>query len=147
MDLRDVFTASAIILVGVIAAGSWIGFLNASYGTTAGSSFNATIANVQTTLGGNLSSVSISSGNNTVPPSGAGLGAGTTTQQQGLITRSLSTLQQAGAFFSLIPSVISDGARIVGIPDTYATIAAWVFIFALAVTIGLMLLQIARGSF
>lgn len=139
MDLRNVFTGSAIALVAVIACMSWIASLNQSYGTDAGTTFNNTLSSVQTTLGDNLQTVSIETGTNTQ----AQPGPAETTQQAGLISRSISTFQQVTSFFTIIPNLLQDAASILGIPQPYAAIAGWTFVFALAITVALVFMTLA----
>lgn len=144
MDLRQVFASVAIILVAVVASASILVFWNDSYGTTAGSSFNNTLASVASTLQTDLAEVSVSAGENTF----AQAGAASSTQQQGLITRSISTIQQVGAFFTIIPNLLADAATLLGLPEPYAQIGAWVFTFFLGIAIALIFLQVvARLSF
>jgi hypothetical protein len=144
MDLRHVFASVALILLVVVAGANTLSFWNASYGTTAGSSFNNTLASVSSTLGTELATVSTSTGENTF----AEAGPAASTQQQGLISRSISTIQQVGSFFTIIPNLLADAAQILGLPEPYAQIAAWTFTFFLGIAIALIFLQvIARFQF
>lgn len=144
MDLRHVFASVALVLVAVVAVAAQLAFWNASYGTDAGSSFNNTLATVTSTLETDLASVSTSTGSNTF----AEAGPAATTQQQGLISRSISTIQQVGTFFTIIPSLLADAGTILGLPEPYAQIGAWVFTFFLGIAIALIFLQvIARFQF
>ena len=141
MELKDVFTATALVLVGVFAVGAWINDLNSKYGTEAGSSFSSTFDTVESTLQTELGEVAVAAGNNTV----AAPGAGGANQQDGIIARSLSSIQQVGQFFILIPNLLSEGAYVLGLPEPYAEIAGWVFAFALGITLALIFLQVVAG--
>lgn len=138
MDIRQVFASTAVVLLVVVGVGAWLGDLNNHYGTTAGSSFNATLASVTTSITYNLSSTSVAAGGNTFNQAGAA----STTQQQGLLARSLSSIQQIGAFFSLIPNLIQDGGALLGLPTALTDLAVWTFVFFLGITIAFLFLQI-----
>ena len=139
MDLRNVFTATAVVLVAVIATSAWLGDLNAAYGTDAGESFNNTLSSVQTTLGRDLEDTSIATGDNTQTPAGPSQ----TSQQAGLISRSVATLQQVGAFFTIIPNLLQDGGVLLGLPPAIAAVGAWTFTFALGISLVLLYLSLA----
>jgi hypothetical protein len=143
MELKNIFLSVAVVLVGIVAVSLWLTGLNASYGTTAGSTFNNTITSVSATLNSDLGTIATSTGNNTIAQSGAGA----STQQEGLISRSLSSIQQIGSFFTIVPSLLEDGATILGLPQPFAQVASWAFTFVLAITIALILLQVVARFF
>lgn len=143
MDLRHVFASTAVILVVVVAAAYWMAFLNFSYGTDVGSSFNSTLSRVTTSISYELNSTSVAAGENTFAESGAAA----TTQQEGLLERSVSTFQQISPFFTLVPNLLQDAGTLLGLPQPYAGIAAWTFSFFLGIAIVLILVQAAQAVF
>lgn len=136
MEIKDVVISGMVVLVAVIAITGWLGSMNTAYNMNAGASFNTTISHTQTLLNTNLSSMSKNVANNTQIAEGAG----TSDQEQGLLEQSRGTFSILTDLLGIIPSMIEDGASIVGIPSEYTFIAKWTFLFVFGLTIAYILL-------
>ena len=136
MDFGDILTGVAIVLICTIAIFTQLNFYNASYGTTAGSTFNGTLVAVQQLTESNLSDIGIQVANNTIPTSGA---AGTNTQDS-LITKSLSTFGKIRSLMGIVPDLIGSAGTVAAIPQVYVNVGKWLFLALFGLTLGYILL-------
>lgn len=143
MELEDVFISGMVVLVAIIGILSWLSGMNSAYDMTAGSSFNATLTHTQGLLDTNLSNMGLNVANNTQLAEGPG----TSDQEQSLLEQSRSTFSLLTDLLGIIPSMIEDGATIIGIPEAYTSIAKWTFLFVFGLTIAYILLLGVKSLF
>jgi hypothetical protein len=136
MEFQQVFVTASVILVGILGVFGLINFWNVSYGTNVGNTFNSTASHVQTITTSTLGAVSVQVGNSTDTPSGAGA----VTTSANLVNRALSILTIIPSIIGLVPAMLQDAAGIMGVPQEYTLIAAWVFIFGFALLFAYLLI-------
>lgn len=136
MEYEKVFGSVAVVLVGVIAYFSLLGYWNVAYNDDVGTTANATFTHVQTLTQDTLFDLSIDVGNNTNTPSGAG----STSTNTDLVSRALSVITALPTLLGLVPALFQDFALIMGIPSAFVDIATWVFLFSFAILFAYLLI-------
>jgi hypothetical protein len=135
MEIKDVFISGMVIVVAIVGVLAWISSLNNAYDTTVGSTFNTTMNQVQTVVYANLSGLAVSTANNTQVAEGGG----SSDQQASITSQSGGSLRLATRLLGIIPSIIDDGAQLLGIPAQYTLIARYTFLFVFGITIAYIL--------
>jgi hypothetical protein len=136
MDFQQIFTTIAIICVGILAVFGLTTYWNTSYGTNVTAGFNQTTQHVQSMTQSMTGNLSTQSANNTYTQSGAGTGTTTTD----LINRGLGVVTLLPQMLGIIPSMLQDGALILGIPPEYTALATAVFLFGFALLFAYLLI-------
>lgn len=136
MEFESIFASIAVSIVAIFAFLSFTAFYNNEYGTTAGSAFNGTLASMQALGNNTLISTGTSVGNNSLPSEGAG----STTSLAELASRALKIITTVPVLLGITPTLMSEAAIIIGVPQFYVDIAITVFIFTFAMIFGYLLL-------
>lgn len=136
MEFENIFKGVGIVLIGIVAYFSLFVYWNDEYGTTVGSSSNATYQSAQLLAQRNLFNMSINVGNNTNTPSGAG----STSTNADLVSRALSVITAVPTLLGLVPALFSDAGTILGIPSIYVQVGAWIFLFSFAILFAYLLI-------
>ena len=134
MELEKLFAVVIVMAIGITGVLTFINYHNASYGTTAGVSFNDTLNKVD--LIDNASSITIGSANN-IPGNTNG---GATNTISNLAQRALSIITVPFQLIGLIPSMIQNAGVLLGIPPIYASAAVYSFYFSFSMLIAYLLI-------
>jgi len=136
MEYENVFKSVGVVLIGVIAYFSLLGFWNLEYGQNVGNSSRATYDHVQSLANSSLFDLGTGSAGNTQTESGAGQDD----PNRDLLTRALSVVTAIPELFGLVPALLQDGASILGIPPSYVNIGIYTFLFSAAILFAYLLL-------
>lgn len=139
MEYDKVFMAIVVVAASIFGIMSMLNFYNDSYDLTLGSSFNSTVNRVA--IINNVTSITADASGSTQTIEGSG----PTNAQTGLIQSSLSFIKILPQLIGLVPDMIYAGADMVGIPDTYQSLAVGVFVFSFVLLFAYLLLIGAKA--
>lgn len=141
MEFENIQRGVILVIVGIVAYFSLFGYYNLEYGSSLGNSSQNTYDRALILAQTNAYNTSILVGNNTNTPSGAG----STSTNTDLVSRSLSIITAVPMFTGLIPALFQDAGEIFGLspngqPSIYVQAASWMFIFSFAILFAYLLI-------
>jgi hypothetical protein len=143
MEITEVFTGMAIVLIGIIAIFGVAANFNTTYGSSIGSEgeFSETITRVEAIIGTGLVDEGLEYADSTQVIPGAGE---STNQNDNLIRRALSTISLLPQLVGLAPALIKEGAVALNLPDIYWRLGQALFWIVFSITLAYLLLIGAR---
>lgn len=139
MEYDKVFMAITVVAASIFGILSMLNFYNDSYDMNVGSTFNSTMNRVAVI--NNITKITADASGSTQTIEGSG----PSSAQTSLIQSSLSFIKILPQLIGLVPDMIYAGADMIGIPDTYQSLAVGVFVFAFVLLFAYLLLIGAKA--
>lgn len=131
--------AITVVAASIFGILSMLNFYNDSYDMNVGSTFNSTMNRVAVI--NNITKITADASGSTQTIEGSG----PSSAQTSLIQSSLSFIKILPQLIGLVPDMIYAGADMIGIPDTYQSLAVGVFVFAFVLLFAYLLLIGAKA--